>query len=72
MNGPAHMDLNARLSAPWVRYDPITATYRTRDGTLVAQELIDNIECLADVIRISTIRDTPRAAAHGIEESKSE
>jgi hypothetical protein len=43
-------------------YNPLTATYDTKDGTSVAAELVDNVECLADVLHISSIRSTQRQA----------
>lgn len=44
----------------WVTYNPATATYDTPDGTSVAAELVDNVQCLADVLQIATIRDKQR------------
>lgn len=47
----------------WVTYNPLTNTYDTQDGTNVAAELVDNVQCLADVLRIAQIRQrTARAA----------
>jgi hypothetical protein len=45
----------------WVTHNPLTATYDTPDGTSVAAELIDNVQCLADVLRIAAIRAKQRA-----------
>ena len=53
-------------SARWVRYNPLTHTYDTPDGTRVAAELIDNVQCLADVIRIAGIREKQRAELNGV------
>ena len=47
---------------PWVRYNPRTATYDTPDGTAVAAELVENVQCLADVFHIATTREKQRAA----------
>ncbi len=46
---------------PWVQFDPLTQTYGTRDGTKVAGELVNGVECLADVIHIAALRDQQRA-----------
>ena len=45
-----------------VRFNPQTATYDTSDGTKVAAELVDGVDCLADVLRIASIREEQRAA----------
>ena len=45
----------------WVTYDPLTATYDTPDGTSVAAELVDNVQCLADVLHIAAIRARQRS-----------
>jgi hypothetical protein len=45
----------------WVTYNPLTATYDTPDGTSVAAELVDNVQCLADVLHIAAIRAKQRA-----------
>lgn len=47
---------------PWVRFNQLDATYDTADGTKVPAELVENIECLADVLRIAAIRARQRAA----------
>lgn len=36
--------------------DHSTQTYRTEDGTCVAREIVDNAQCLADVLYIAQIR----------------
>lgn len=46
----------------WVSYNDKTATYDTPDGTSVAAEVVDGVECLADLLRISNIRAQQRAA----------
>lgn len=48
--------------APWVRYNPSTDTYDTPDGTKVGAELCDNVECLADILHIATVREDQRRA----------
>jgi phage terminase large subunit-like protein len=49
--------------AKWVKYNPLTATYDTPDGTSVAAEVVDSVQCLADVLHIAQIRADTRAAA---------
>lgn len=44
----------------WVTYNPATATYDTPDGTSVAAELVDNVQCLADVLHIARLREKQR------------
>ena len=46
----------------WVTYNPLTATYDTPDGTKVAAELVDSVQCLADVLHIAQIREAQRSA----------
>ena len=48
--------------APWEFFNPLTRTYDTRDGTKVAEELVLNVRCLADVLHIAGIRAKQRAA----------
>lgn len=50
------------LAKPWVQFNPLTQTYDTPDGTSVAAERCDNVECLADVILIADTRGTQRLA----------
>jgi hypothetical protein len=52
----------AEPSKEWVRYNHLTNTYDTPDGTAVAAELVDSVQCLADVFYISSIREQQRAA----------
>lgn len=47
----------------WVRFNPLTDTYDTPDGTHIPAELADSVECLADVLRIAQLRDQQRATA---------
>jgi hypothetical protein len=44
----------------WVKYNHLTDTYDTKDGTSVAAELVDSYECIADVIRVAHIRYVQR------------
>jgi len=50
------------LPEPWVKFNSLTHCYETKDGTSVPAELMDNVECLADVLKIAVIRDRQRAA----------
>jgi hypothetical protein len=54
---------------PWVRYNPMTATYDTPDGTSVPAEIVDSACCLADVLRISLIRAAQRVATREKQEA---
>jgi hypothetical protein len=45
----------------WVTYNPLTNTYDTPDSTSVAAELVDNVQCLADILNIAQIRAKQRA-----------
>lgn len=47
---------------PWVEYNPLTAAYDTKDGTHVAAEIAENMECFADAFNIAAIRANQRAA----------
>lgn len=53
-------------SRPWVSFNQMTGTYDTPDGTKVAAELVDNVSCLADILRIASIRSDQRAAATAV------
>jgi len=44
----------------WVRYEPLTDTYDTCDGTSVSAFVLDDVRCFADVLHISRIRDAQR------------
>lgn len=44
----------------WVEYNPNTSTYDTKDGTKVAAELVDSVQCLADVFYICSLREEQR------------
>jgi hypothetical protein len=46
----------------WVRYNPLTATHETPDGTSVPAELVESACCLADVLRIASMRYEQRKA----------
>tara|TARA_R110000868_G_scaffold215878_1_gene466021 strand:+ start:306 stop:644 length:339 start_codon:yes stop_codon:yes gene_type:complete len=56
-------DLVGEPKREWVTYSPVTVTYDTPDGTSVAAELVDNAQCLADVLHISLIRGQQRKEA---------
>lgn len=44
----------------WVEFDHLTQNYRTPDSTAVAAEIIDNVQCLADILHIAGIRQRQR------------
>lgn len=46
----------------WVEFDEKNQGYTTQDGTFVASEIVENASCLADVLRISQIRNEQRSA----------
>lgn len=54
--------MSERIQKPWVQFNHLTGTYDTPDGTRVASELADNVQCLADVLYISLIRENQREA----------
>lgn len=54
--------MSKHTPGPWVSHNPLTRSYETPDGTSVAEELADNAECVADVLRIAIIRGEQRAA----------
>lgn len=49
------------MSDQWIRFNPLTQTYDTRDGTHVAAELVENVQCLADALCVAAIREEQRA-----------
>lgn len=51
---------NPEHDLEWILFDPRTQTYKTKDGTSVSAELVDNVQCLADVLRIAQIRELQR------------
>ena len=53
--------MNPDKNSEWVRYNPHTDTYDTRDGTKVSVFLIDGVEMLADIFHIADIREKQRA-----------
>jgi hypothetical protein len=55
------MAANTPASREWVQFDPFTETYVTGDGTRVASELADNVQCLVDVLHVAGIREAQRA-----------
>lgn len=60
--------INPDKNSEWVRYNPHTDTYDTRDGTKVSAALIDEVETLADIFHIADIREKQRAAMSKKEE----
>jgi hypothetical protein len=46
----------------WIRWNPLTKMYDTKDGTKVCGSLYSNIRCLADVLYICQIRYKQRQA----------
>jgi hypothetical protein len=54
--------MSKHTPGPWVQFNTLTQCYETPDGTRVAAEVADNVECLADVLRIAIIRDEQRAS----------
>lgn len=46
----------------WVRFNNRTQCYETKDGTSVSAELVENAQCLADVLHVSNIREKQRMA----------
>ena len=47
----------------WVKFNPMTMTYDTPDGTHVAAELAESVQCLADVLQIAAVREAQREDA---------
>lgn len=45
----------------WVRFNPLTNSYDTPDGTRIAAELVDSVKGLADILYIAGIRANQRA-----------
>jgi len=54
------MEAVKHTQGQWVTFNPITQCYETQDRTSVAAELADNVECLADVLKIAAIRGAQR------------
>jgi hypothetical protein len=46
----------------WIQFNYMTHCYESKDGTVVASELVDNVECLADVLYIAKIKESQRTA----------
>jgi hypothetical protein len=44
----------------WVKYNPETLMYETGDGTKVAAEIVESVQCLADILVIAQIRERQR------------
>lgn len=56
------LDRRVRAQDNWVKYNYLTRTYDTPDGTSVSAELVDGAGCLLDFLHIADIRDKQRAA----------
>ena len=54
------MSKQKQTNNQFVCYNPMTKTYHTQDNTSVSAELVDNVECLADVLYITLIRSKQR------------
>lgn len=52
----------------WVKYNHLTDTYDTPDGTKISSELADNVACVADVLHIASIRENQRAEQEPVAE----
>lgn len=48
------------MTKDWVTFNPLKQVYETCDGTAVAAELVDTVNCLADIITVCHIRETQR------------
>ncbi len=44
----------------WVKLNHLTGCYETPDGTVIAAELAENQQCLADVLYIALLREKQR------------
>lgn len=51
-------------SKEWVRYNQLTHTYDTKDGTMVCASLVDNAETMLDIFYIASIRHQQREKVH--------
>ena len=56
------LDRRVRARDEWVKYNPLTRTYDTKDGTSVSAELVDSACCLLDFLHIADVRSKQRAA----------
>jgi hypothetical protein len=54
------MSLHQNTQDQRVKYNPLTATYDTPDGTKVAQELVDNAKYFADFLHVANVREKQR------------
>lgn len=54
--------MTAAQQQPWVQFNHLTQTVETRDGTAVAVEVTDSVQCIADVLNIANVREQQRAA----------
>ena len=55
------LDRMVRAQDEWVKYNPLTRTYDTKDGTSVSAELVDGAGCLLDFMHIADVRSKHRA-----------
>lgn len=55
------LDRRVRAQDEWVKYNPLTRTYDTPDGTTVSAELVDGACCLLDFLHIADVRAKQRA-----------
>ena len=53
----------------WMRYDPLTDTYDTRDGTKLPGEIYHGAVCFLDVLYIAHIIENQRAAIKAAKEN---
>jgi hypothetical protein len=56
------IEMAQHTPGPWIKYNPLTATYDTPDGTEIPEELANNVLCLTDVLYIAQMREKQRAA----------
>lgn len=52
----------------WMRYDELTDTYDTRDGTKLPGEIYHGTVCFLDVLYIAHIMENQRAAIKAAKE----
>ena len=55
------LDRRVRAQDEWVKYNHLTRTYDTKDGTSVSAELMDSACCLLDFLHIADVRSKQRA-----------
>lgn len=54
--------MNTQHAPEWVQFNHLTQSVESRDGTAVAVEVTDNVQCFADVMHIAGVREQQRAA----------